>query len=502
MESPTLEESEEPKLELSDLPDELLVMIFDKLDVLGLKEASLVCSRWAGLAFSGCRMDRVLLKVDYTLHEPADYDKTFLESTRNYRHLQYAYSTEEMGLNYFLNLLKKFKNSLQTLKIWPNFFITLYQLQQILLELPDLQHLSVQSRICYDFEMRNVPQEPFPVRSKLRSLLLDTEIGLQCDGFDIRTVAPNLACLDMDCDSQQALEVYKHFSGQLTSVGVFFKIEDFFLRFCELTFPLVEILDFYCDDEQMFDRTAVRTICSFFRNLTKLRRLTLRCNVSMEVIESITRHCRELVYLSLKTDLLQENSLQSLGQLSNLKTLTLDGWMLDNVLHGCKPIPALGSVRLVSTKLSDPFVLYGHLGNVAPNLWDLVIIEADIDDNVLQFICDNFKHLKCLTMESCLMITDKGLKYTGRLPILRDLQLGFMDITGAALTSFPSNTIHYISMLRCDLITDDDLLKLPVAFPSLQQLDVTSCHRVSEDGIARLRAVMPSCCIEDRLLTE
>uniref|UniRef100_A0A182FKG4 F-box domain-containing protein n=1 Tax=Anopheles albimanus TaxID=7167 RepID=A0A182FKG4_ANOAL len=460
-------ESEEPKLQLSDLPDELLVMIFDKLDVLGLKEASMVCSRWAGLAFSGRRMDRVLLKVDYTLHEPADYDKTFLESTRKYRHLQYAYNTEEMGLSFFLNLLKKFKTSIQTLKIWPNFFITLYQLQQILLELPDLQHLSVQSRICYDFEMRNDPQEPFPVRSKLQSLLLDTEIGLQCDGFDIRVVAPNLTCLDMDCDSQQALDVYKHFSHQLTSVGVFFKTDDFFLGFCELAFPLLEILDFYCDEQQMFDPTAVRIICGFFRNLTKLRRLTLRSNVSKEVVQSIASHCPELVYLSLKTDLLEENSLQSIGQLSNLQTLSLDGWMSDNIFHGCQPIPALGSVRLDCTKLSDPLVLYCHLGNVAPRLWDLVIIEADIDDGILQFI------------------TDEGLKNVSHLPILRDLQLGYMNISGESLTSFLSSTIHYISMLRCD-----------------RQLDVTSCHRVSEDGIARLRAVMPSCCIEDRLLTE
>ncbi|ETN66247.1 hypothetical protein AND_001963 [Anopheles darlingi] len=497
-----MEESEESKLELSDLPDELLVMIFDHLDVVGLKEASMVCSRWAGLAFSGRRMDRVLLKVDYTLHEPADYDKTFLESSRNYRHLQYAYSSEEMGLNYFLRLLGKFKNSIQTLKIWPSFFITLHQLQQILLELPDVQHLSVQSRICYDFERRNIPQEPFPVRSKLRSLLLDTEIGLQCDGFDIRTVAPNLACLDMDCDSQQALEVYTHFSGQLTSVGVFFKTDEYFLTFCELAFPLLEELDFYCDDQQMFDPTAVRTICRFFRNLTKLRRLTLRCNVSKEVIDSIASRCPELLYFSMKTDLLQANSLQSLGQLSKLKTLQLDGWMLDNVFQGCKPIPTLSSVRLVSTKVSDPLVLYDHLGNVAPRLRDLVLIEVDIDDDVLRFICDNFKHLKCLTLESCLMITDEGIKYISRLPVLRDLQLAYMDISGKTITSFLSNSIHYLSMLRCDMITDDDLLKLPVAFPSLQQLDITSCHRVSEDGIVRLRAVMPLCCIEDRLLTE
>ncbi|XP_050094981.1 uncharacterized protein LOC126577411 isoform X2 [Anopheles aquasalis] len=239
-------------------------MIFDKLDVEGLKTASMVCRRWAELAFSGRRMDRVLLNVVDYIQAPFSMNSTFLESNRNYRHIRYSYNHEDASLNDLLYLVSLFKSSLQTLIIRPDRMFRVYELQQILLKLPDLQHMIVASGLRYVLEK----QKSFCVKHKLRSLRFGKMFDLPWDGFDIRTVTPNLDCLQMDCGSQQALEVWKHFSGQLTSLGVYVATYDLFLSFCALAFPLLKALDYVVSHRQMFDSTANDTNCRFLRNLT------------------------------------------------------------------------------------------------------------------------------------------------------------------------------------------------------------------------------------------
>lgn len=187
-----------------------------------------------------------------------------------------------------------------------------------LLQVPNLESLYIVSRICPELGNRE-PGEPFPVMRKLKHLYLENDAGLQLDEIDFRTMTPNITSLDMDCDSERALEVYDHFSSHLRELAVFFKRDDFFLPFCELQFPLLEILDFYCDDQQFDVPTAVHVVSNFFRRLPKLRRITLRCNVNEDVLAAITESCPELTTLFLKGDNLGEKSFRHLGQLKKLK---------------------------------------------------------------------------------------------------------------------------------------------------------------------------------------
>uniref|UniRef100_A0AAG5DNZ2 F-box domain-containing protein n=1 Tax=Anopheles atroparvus TaxID=41427 RepID=A0AAG5DNZ2_ANOAO len=258
------------RTQICDLPVEVLEMIFDHLAVSDLKNASLVSRLWSNCAFSSQRMERVRLKIDYCLKEPEDYLMLFNESKRQYRHVLLAYSSEELVLEHFIQLLQNFKRYVKSLKIRPNMCIGVSQLRDILLEVPNLKALSVHSRLWNSSDTQDAPFQQFPMLAQLSDLVLESDMALQLEEFDVRLIAPNLRSLDMDCDSQRALEAYKHFSDQLTTIAVFFKNDDYFLRFCEVKFPNLYKIDFYSDDDQFRDNEAVRTIAAFFARLKRL----------------------------------------------------------------------------------------------------------------------------------------------------------------------------------------------------------------------------------------
>ncbi|XP_058065606.1 uncharacterized protein LOC131215236, partial [Anopheles bellator] len=265
---------------MCDMLDEVLSLIFDHLDVLDLKSASLVCRRWAKVTFAGRRMKRLCLKVDAEARDRTvaqDFSEVLLKSTRNYRHVVFARNGTWCP-TYFLQLLRKLTGSIQTLQVFPEWSLSLHDLKLLLLEVPYLQRLSLRSELRHGYFV-DVGRKPgqgewLPVLKKLKHLQLARDSGwLRCDAFSVRTIAPHLERLVMDCHSEHALDVYRHFSGQLKSVEVVFVQSDYFTRFSEVPFPCLEELDCYCDERTLpfTDNGTVESACSFFRRLSKLR---------------------------------------------------------------------------------------------------------------------------------------------------------------------------------------------------------------------------------------
>lgn len=478
-------------VQIGDLPEELLPHIFDNLPLQDLKNVSLVSRLWSQIAFSGRFMNRVLLKLDFRDGAPDLHRQYLLESSRAYRHIGFYYRSDQLDLGMLLEVLEKFEQSIVSLKICPNYFIMLAELRQILVQVPNLESLYIVSRICPELGSRE-PIPPFPVMNKLKHLYLENDGGLQLNEIDFRVMTPHITSLDMDCDSERALEVYTHFSEQLRELAVFFKRDDFFLPFCELRFPKLEVLDFYSDDQQFDIPEAVRIVCAFFRRMPKLRRITLRCNVNEEVLAVITENCPDLGTLYLKGDNLGAKSFRHLGQLKKLTSLKIEGWIRCNILQDCKPIPSLDSMYLHSVLIDDTQGFFRLLKDVAPNLRILEAIESDIDDECLKYISCNIASLRSLLLEFCPNLTEDAFSFLDRLTNLHELKLGYLDVPHNLFELIPKNSVRHLELYRCDKLDDAVLPLVAEKFPQLCYMEIASCHKITLEGVDRIRALMPN----------
>ncbi|XP_058065604.1 uncharacterized protein LOC131215233 [Anopheles bellator] len=498
MQNSTSEALVPAKAQFWDLPDEILGIVFDNLDVYELKTISLVCKRWCKVVFCGSRMDKVCITVRCDIND--QYYKLLLKTTRIYRHIDLSPGSERMVFDDFIQFLRKSKNSVHSLKICPTFHVTLNQLRLIVLEVPNLQQLSIHTIAPYaNFEQMNERHESFPSLPKLTHLCIGKESSvLPFDEFSVRTIAFHLKCLDMHCDSQDQLKVFRHFSGQLKFVRVVFATKDFFDRFFELIFPdlnELEILD-NCYEKKPDGE--------FFRSLTSLRRLTLRCHLSKRTIQIITSCCHELTFLHIHTQMLEEKWLTSLAELTKLQAVKLEGWFPKETFYGCKSITSLESLHLLDGVYMFRYIpkdlnFFNDILTVAPQLSLLEIGCPLSDDSLLLFICDKFKHLRCLKLRFRFGITTEGLIRIDQLPLLQELQLGPWDVSVDSRNVFvriPSNNVQRLSLVESTDLTDDDLLMIPEIFPKLQNLCVARCRSISEAVVARLRTLRLTCRID------
>ncbi|XP_058464621.1 uncharacterized protein LOC131438538 [Malaya genurostris] len=489
----------EESVHIDDLPEEILPYIFDHLTLQDLKNVSLVCRLWSDIAFSGRFINKIMLRLDFRDGIQNQCERYLLDSTRAYRHIGFYYRSDQMELDMLLSVLEKFENTIVTLKICPNYFIMLPNLRQILLQVPNLESLYIVSRICPDLSKKD-EGVPFPVMRKLKHLYLENDGGLQLDEIDFRVMTPNITSLDMDCDSERALIVYEHFSQQLRELAVFFKRDDFFLPFCELRFSQLEVLDFYSDDQQFEIPEAVRMVSNFFRRMPKLRKIILRCNINEEVLAAITESCPELVTIYLKGDNLGEKSFRHLGQLKNLKSLKIEGWIRCNILQGCSPIPSLDKMYLHSVLIDDTQGFFRLLKDIAPNLRTLEAIESDIDDECLKYISCNIASLRCLVLEFCPNLTEDAFSFLDRLKQLHELKLGYLDVPSNLFELMPQNSVRHFSLYRCDKLVDEALLVIAEKFPCLSYMEIASCHKITLEGVKAMRNLMPNTEIESFML--
>ncbi|XP_052861228.1 uncharacterized protein LOC128268230 [Anopheles cruzii] len=483
-------------MNLNDFPDKVLCQIFDHLDLYEVKLASRVCRRWSTLTFSERRMDRVFLKPSYS---NSDF---LLNTKRNYRNFRQLWNEDDNHqFSSLVWLQRKLKPNVRVLDILTD--VTSEQLRLLLVEAPELQHLSI-SVITY---CNCGTSGPFPVLPKLTSLKL---IQSQDDRFDfLRKSMPNLQSLNMSCASDSELKVWRHFSKQLKLANVHAFLSKYIDPFLELTFPLLEDLSMNKDNWPMLVQLDSGKSHDFFQRHPLLRKLSIRIDIPLECVESITRHCPELTYLHLNLNNPEEGFLKSLEQLTKLKHLSIDepedagGYMeILAQLTGLRHLSVQGgmdrkmfrgdlkALEIVELKVRRPGVLLENLFEVAPQLNSLKLKHGNHDHLQLQFICENFSYLQHLEVNVKEVIAaDNSVPFDG-------LALQELKISWATKINY----IHH-KTLRCltisySEITDDDLNKIPGKFPLLKRLSLVSCSKVSMTGVKRLHKLMGSCRID------
>ncbi|XP_058067103.1 uncharacterized protein LOC131216589 [Anopheles bellator] len=475
-------------MNLNDLPDEVLCTIFDHLDLYELKLASSVCRRWSHLTFSGRRMDRVWLVIR---HSNCDFLCNTKREYRNVRLTRFFMRTDH--LESALPLLLTLMLHVRMLDLQCD--VTTEQSRLILLEAPELQHLSMQFDLRLVLTGNCKMNGPFPVLPKLKSLVL---VGSQFYFFPSKLNTPNLQCLNMSCSTDLELEAWKYFSGQLKLVRVDVLNGDFLQPLLKLTFPLLEDLSV----KSVFDSVQVLMSSSvadgFFRRHPFLRRLSIITSPFIPVawVESISQHCPELTYLNLFLESPNEGLLESLVHLKKFKHLSLEGEVYRKILRG-----VMTSLETVRLRMSYPEVLLKNLFEVVPQLSCLQITYR-ISCDELQFICERFSCLRRLELVFGYQfleepVADDFVRFD-KLLHLQELKLsGKIKIRSIHPNNVRSLTLYSPSSIftYSTDITNDDLYEIPEKFSLVKRLILENCS-VSLDAVERLHKLMPSCRID------
>lgn len=289
-------------MEICDLLEEILEIIFDYLSVSDLKRASLVCLQWSRLAFSARRMDRIRFSVclNYQQKNP------LTGSQRQYRHIKF-YAGDRVGVMdveciQFLQSINKFVVSLDVSTLRES-----SQIKRILMEVPNLRVLTIK---------KATGLMQLPVFQQLSELNIQDYTSPTFETFDICTVAPNLQGIHMDCASEYALRVYRHFSHQLKSVKVMFGTRLYFDSFFEISFPeLLDIIMWHTElKEQIFSANF-----TFLAGSKHLQRAKLIGNTHQSIVNSLVENCPNLTFLSIETDNLENCAFIGLANLTKLK---------------------------------------------------------------------------------------------------------------------------------------------------------------------------------------
>ncbi|XP_053681696.1 uncharacterized protein LOC128732470 [Sabethes cyaneus] len=482
-----------------DLPEEMLVHIFSYLELDDRKTVATVCRRWSELAF---RWNEVQLEIDLRQSGvEATYHRVLKASERPYRHLMIIFGYDQAKCVLLLHILARFYDSLESLTILPDNFVPveLHLLAQVFALCPNLKRLHVE--YC-TFQHRRGAEIYFTPLTNLFDLYVDNNL-LDMREIDIREAMPNITGLNLQISyySKRPQVVLQHFSPRLIKLGVCFLTEDHFPRICEISFPLLKKLNFYCVDCNFDDFRLIERFAHFIQRCPDLTEVILRCNINALVMKNIAQICTNLQYLCLSTKEHTTECFHYLSELHNLKLLRIEDAIISvPEVEQFVVFKTLHTLTLYSVQITHVNKFNSFVRNCFPKLATLELLnvcrrmnQADMF-KLYSTVCHDFVTLECLVLSESGKLLDLDLFfYFASLPRLRELRLRFRNLTDC-ICPYATN-IMYIETLTLDVpqIHDECLHKLTELLPRVRLIVLSENNGCSVEGIRTARDRLTQC---------
>nr|XP_019530688.2 uncharacterized protein LOC109402455 [Aedes albopictus] len=340
------------KTTIQDLPDEMLEQILLFLSLDDRRSALQVSRRWSTL--KPFDWSTVQLVVDFARNtgQEGNYHRTLLASSRQYRHLVFYFGYDSEKYELLVDILRHFCRKVETLKLIPNNFVPvkLALFADITKLCSNLRHLHIDA--CnFDYSRGELEFHPM---DKLEELYLENNLLSLIPSM--KDITPNITRLHMQISyySEEARLFLRYFSSQLVELEIWFLSEDYFLTVCEMQFPRLEKLNFYCVDLEILPGASeleVELIDLFFHQLPLLKEVTLRCNIDDRVIQNLCRSCVHIQFLCLSLDYFLQDSFRAICELKNLQHLRIEEAAVNVPIDSYIPTKSLQKLSLYSTRI-------------------------------------------------------------------------------------------------------------------------------------------------------
>lgn len=222
------------------------------------------------------------------------------------------------------------------------------------------------------------------------------------------------------------------------------------------------------------------------------------------IINDIINACRGVVHLVLDGERLTKSQLDKIKTFAGLETIYFSAYsfansasqeqlLKENLLPLADALPCLRNLHLDSySKISNEDI--SNLAKIRPNLRSLSINDTyPVTSEQLSNLIADFTELNSLSINRSIEIRDGGAGLMGRLESLHSLDLsGAQGITDEVIskfvTMFPS--IKELDLSSCQ-ITDDSLVRIAEAYPDLKGINLSQCLQVSDRGVSILAKKCP-----------
>ncbi|XP_021693684.1 uncharacterized protein LOC110674159 [Aedes aegypti] len=487
---------------IEDLPDEMLEQILLFLTLDDRRSALRVCRRWSTL--KPFDWSSVQLVVDFARNtgQEACYHQTLLASTRQYKHLVFYFGYDSDKYDLLVDILQHFCRKLETLKLIPNNFVPvkLKLFAQITALCSNLRHLHIDA--CnFDFNRRDLEFSPM---HKLEELYLENNLLSLIP--NMRDITPNITRLHMQISfySEESRLFLRHFSLQLVELGIWFLSEDYFLTVCEMQFPLLEKLNFYCVDLEIDPGGSfaeVELIDLFFHQLPLLKEVTLRCNLDDRVIRNLCRSCVKMQFLCVSMDYFLQDSFRAICELKHLKRLRIEEAAVNVPTDLYTPLKSLQKLSLYSTRIVHQEKFNSFVQGAFPNLAVMELLHLTSRTNEGRSfelhgnICSNIPSLQRLVLSEPTSNIKLGtfLEFcASHAP--KELRFKCWSISGVFPEDESPRKIPVQKLiLDSPLISPSVLQKLIGSMGELRWLELALADYCSPEVISSLREQFPRC---------
>ncbi|XP_055607244.1 uncharacterized protein LOC129754985 isoform X2 [Uranotaenia lowii] len=505
-------------LNILDLPNELLLYVFDHLDFRTRLIASQVCRLWNHLTFTGLFMDRIYLSLNVTTHNQPELFYTLGQNLRCYRHISLQFDNCEIDLSLLVPLLES-NDRLESLLLTGVERMEPQEMNLLLSSVRNLKKLiilnwkagketwtfpcvrtnngsvHVDQNLANDWFSEDTPV----VLSNLECLCLITSSKTQA--FErLKSKFPNVRLLQITVRNERACELLHSYSNQLTNLAIESPFPEMFLTMGDLSFP--KLFHLTLDRMELHDQRILTKCVSFFRNpnhCRSFRELIFhpKFMVRTPMFSTICDHCSNLRSLSLSLDYMDGDALKDITNLRLLENLTLQGtcyfrespsWPIQ--------IPTLRQVKIAGSRF--PISLLEFIADIAPMLESLALEDVENPEEMFRTIprlVSGIVHLEMGYTEgferppSChpsgLLRTMNQLeRYCLRRVIIKHGIQGWLQ---------DASHLKSVRLEDCKTLTDTNLVILTTNCPKLRQLEIEKCSHITASGVQGFRERIPCC---------
>ncbi|XP_062542066.1 uncharacterized protein LOC134210029 [Armigeres subalbatus] len=491
-----------PETSFRDLPDEMLENILSYLSFEDRKSALQVCQRLSTV--KPFDFATVQLVVDFARNpgQEATYFRILLASNRPYKHLVLYFGYDSGKYDLLVEIFQHFSAKLETLKLIPHNFIPvkLKLFAQVAALGSNLRHLHIDA--CnFDYSRDEMD---FPVMRNLEELYLENNLLSLVPSM--KDITPNITRLHMQISyySEEPQLFLRHFSSSLVELEIWFLSEDYFMTICEMQFPSLKKINFYCVDleiDHIGSLEKIELINSFFKEIPLLTEVTLRCNIDDRVIQKLCRSCVNIQFLCVSMDYFLQESFLAVCELKQLQHLRIEEAAINVPTEMYLPIKSLQILTLYSVRIVHEDKFNEFIRDAFPNLIAIEMLHLNTRKNESRSFQLHTKITQDMSSIQRLVFSEPGTN------VMVNSLLEFCETSGSLelrlrcwniVDLFPGDeTPELIRVQKLNLdvpmIAPSVMHKLISSMRELRQLEVALSDYCTPKVIDTLREQFPRC---------